>query len=393
MVASPYMMPLIPHNECFCLFFYNHYYHQALIEYMAQTLPDFTICWVYLIKKSMRLLKWLLGIIVVLAIIYLLGPNPSTPVYDKTLPSVPQETRAVEAWLAAKEASHKVKPDNEARIVWANDSLKTKTPYAIVYLHGYSASQEEGNPIHRTIASRYGCNLLLTRLAEHGLDTTDPMINLTADAYWESAKEALAIGKQLGDTVILMGTSTGGTNALQLAAAYPDAVYALVLMSPNIAINNDKAYLLNNPWGLQIAKLVTGDTYVTASDARPVYQQYWYYHYPMQSTIQLQEMLETSMTPETFKQVKQPVLMLYYYKDSIHQDSVVSVPAMLTMFEQLGSAVKVKQAIPGAGDHVIGSHIKSKDLENVRKAIELFMEQHLRLKPVSRGDSTVATTQ
>lgn len=63
------------------------------------------------------------------------------------------------------------------------------------------------------------------------------------------------------------------------------------------------------------------------------------------------------------------------------------------MFEQLGSAVKVKQAIPGAGDHVIGSHIKSKDLENVRKAIELFMEQHLRLKPVSRGDSTVATTQ
>ena len=126
--------------------------------------------------------------------------------------------------------------------------------------------------MHRTIARRFGCNLLLTRLAEHGLDTVDPMINLTADAYWESVKEAFAIGKQLGNKVILMGTSTGGTNALQRASTYPDDVYALVLFSPNIAINNDKAYLLNNPWGIQIAKLFTGDTYVTSSDSGSVYK-------------------------------------------------------------------------------------------------------------------------
>ena len=94
-------------------------------------------------------------------------------------------------------------------------------------------------------------------------------------------------------------------------------------------------------------------------------------------------MLETSMTKETFEKVKQPVLMLYYYKDSIHQDSVVSVPAMLQMFDQLGSTVKVKKAMPNAGDHVMASYIKSKDLESVQKAIEDFMKIQLRMKPAA----------
>ena len=96
--------------------------------------------------------------------------------------------------------------------------IKNKTAYSIVYLHGFSASQAEGDPVHKNIAAMFGCNLYLSRLAEHGIDTTEPMMNLTADKNWESAKQALAIGKQLGNKVILMGTSTGGTNALQLGS-------------------------------------------------------------------------------------------------------------------------------------------------------------------------------
>ena len=51
-----------------------------------------------------------------------------------------------------------------------------------------------------------------------------------------------------------MGTSTGGTQALQLAAAYPNDVAALILMSPNIEINDPNAWILNNHWGLQLAQ-------------------------------------------------------------------------------------------------------------------------------------------
>ena len=318
-------------------------------------------------------------ILVLLAILYLLGPRPSTPVYSMQFPAVPSNADTLENFIHQNEARHKLKPNNEARIIWYNDSLKQKTKYAIVYLHGFSASQEEGRPIHTNIAKEFGCNLYLSRLAEHGIDTTEPLINLTPSEYWESAKEALAIGKQIGENVILMGTSTGGTNALQLAANYPDKVSALILLSPNIALFHDKAWLLNEAWGLQIAKLVNGGDNLVSADNRPVYKQYWYSTYPIEATTQLEEYLETTMTKETFSKVKQPLLMLYYYKDDVHQDSTVSVPAMLTMFDELGTPRKdrIKQAIPNAGSHVLGSYIRSKDLLTVQKSIEDFMEKKL----------------
>ena len=50
-----------------------------------------------------------------------------------------------------KKATHRLKPDNEARIVWA-DSSRQKTAYAIVYLHGFSASLGEGDPTDTDIA-------------------------------------------------------------------------------------------------------------------------------------------------------------------------------------------------------------------------------------------------
>src|SRR5690242_20557546 len=190
----------------------------------------------------MRKIKWVLLVVAVLAVIYLLGPHPSTPVYSNAMPAVPAEPAALVSYVQQQEAGHKIKPDNEARIVWANDSLQHKTEYALVYLHGFTASQGEGDPVHRDLAKKFGCNLYLSRLAEHGIDTTEPMVNLTSDNLWETAKQALAIGKQLGNKVILVGTSTGGTLALKLAAEYPD-VYALILMSPNIEINDGTAWI------------------------------------------------------------------------------------------------------------------------------------------------------
>lgn len=326
-------------------------------------------------------LQVILIIMAAFILIYKLGPHPAKPIYAIALPSVPSNAAALENYIAHNEAQHKLKPNNEARIVWF-DSSKTKTPYSIVYLHGFSASQEEGRPIHTNIAKAFGCNLYLSRLAEHGIDTTEPMINLTADKLWESAKQALQIGKQLGNKVILMSTLTGGTLSLKLAATYPNDVYALILMSPNIAIDNDKAYMLNNPYGLQIACAVTGSHYVTTKDTRPIYKQYWYWHYPLESTVQLEELIETTMTKETFEKVKQPTLVLYYYKDAVHRDSVVSVPAIQNMFKELGTPAnkKAEVVMPYIGDHVMGSYIKSKDLLDVQQTIEKFMMHDLNMQ-------------
>ena len=102
---------------------------------------------------------------------------------------------------------------------------------------------------------------ILSRLADHGIDTTEALLQFTPDRAWESAKEALAMGKKIGDKVILLSTSTGGTLALMLAAEYPEDVFALINLSPNIAINDGAAFLLNDPWGLQIARMVMGGNY------------------------------------------------------------------------------------------------------------------------------------
>lgn len=329
----------------------------------------------------MRWLKILLYLLGVLIIVYLFGPQPDTPKYATAMPLVPP-TAELEKFIAANEAMHKLRPNNEARIVWTNDSLKQKTEYAIVYIHGFSASQEEGNPVHRNIAKQFGCNLFLSRLAEHGIDTTEQLMNLTADNYWESVKEALAIGKQLGNKVILMGTSTGATQALQLAATYSNDVAALVLYSPNIAINDNNAWMLNNHWGLQIARLVKGGNYNDPTDDRPIYKQYWNKPYRLEAIVALEEMLETTMTKKTFKKIKQPVLLLYYYKDEQHQDDVVKVSAIKEMFTQLATDTINKRAIalPNTGNHVMASPIKSKDVESVERETKKFLEEVIHLK-------------
>lgn len=324
--------------------------------------------------------KWWILALLILIIVYLMGPRPSTPVYDKKLPEVPPAA-ALDDYVKQRESLHKLRPDNEARIVWANDSAKNITEYAILYLHGFSASQGEGDPVHKHIAKKYGCNLYLARLAEHGIDTTEKLVNLTADNYWESAKEAYSIASRLGKKVIIMGTSTGASLALMLAASYPD-IHSLILMSPNIKIFDNTASIVNNPWGLQIARLVTGSDYVNSEDTRPIYKQYWSYGYRIEAVAQLEELLETAMKPELFKKVKQPVLMLYYYRDKINQDSVVKVEAMQKMYDELGTPAdkKRKVAVPNAGNHVIGSFIKSHDVATVEKEIEKFMDEVLRLK-------------
>ncbi len=327
----------------------------------------------------MKFFKWLASILLVLIIIYFLGPQPSTPIYNKDLPAIPADPVLLEKYIHDRETMQKLKPDNEARIVWINDSIKEKTEYAIVYLHGFSASQEEGDPVHYQFAKKFGCNLFLSRLAEHGVDTIDAMLNLTADKLWNSAKEAYATGKLLGKKVILVATSTGGTLALKLAAEYPE-IAGLILLSPNIAINDPLAWVANNHWGLQIARLVKGKYNIT-DDTAAIEKRYWYNKYRMESVTEMQELLETTMNASLFKKINQPVLLLYYYKDEEHQDKTVKVSAMKRMFRQLGTPDSLKReiAVPNAGEHVIGSYIKSKDVQTVENECLKFGEEILHL--------------
>jgi len=327
----------------------------------------------------MRFLKWFGIFLLILIIVYFLGPQPPSPKYTNELPNIPTEAIQLEKYIANNESKHKLKPDNEARILWYNDSIKEKTEYSVVYLHGFSASQEEGDPIHHEFAKKFGCNLYLARLAEHGIDTTEPLANYTAEKSWRSAVEAYAIGKQLGRKIILLSTSTGSTLALKLCAEFPDIV-ANIMMSPNIAINDPNAWMANNHWGLQIAYLLVGKHKI-ADDTTALYKQYWNQRYSTNSLVQLEELLESTMKESTFKKVTQPSLLLYYFRDKDHQDPVVKVSAMKRMFLQLGTPGSLKRevAIPNAEDHVLASPIKSKDVQAVKNEVDKFAIEILKL--------------
>jgi esterase/lipase len=322
----------------------------------------------------MRILKIVILSILALFVIYFLGPQPPKPVLNDVLPAV-ASIDALDSYITAMEAPHKIKPNNQAKIIWA-DSSKSQTEYALVYLHGFSASQMEGDPVHQNIAKQFNCNLYLARLAEHGIDTTEDLMNLTAENYWESAKLAYAIGKQIGKKVILMSTSTGGTLALQLASVYPE-IAGLILYSPNIEVFNPSAPLLDNPWGLQIGRAVLKSNYVDIKYKDSAYPKYWNSHYRIEAVVALQNLLEATMTEATFKKIHQPTLALYYYKDEAHQDNVVKVKAIQKMMQQIATPanLKMEMAIPNAGNHVIASPIVSNDIVSVEKATAKFMKE------------------
>jgi len=320
--------------------------------------------------------------IILLIGVYALGPEPARPYWDPKPVVVPEDPDQLEQYVAANEARHTLKLDNEARIIWA-DSSRKRTEYSVVYIHGFSASQEEGDPVHEGFAKTFGANLYLARMADHGIDTTEQLLYFNAERWWRSSREALAIGKALGDKVIVMSTSTGGTMALVLASFYPEDVFALINMSPNIAINDPNAWLLNKPWGLQIARIVMGGKSRLNPDT--VEYPYWNSEYRLESATQLQELVEDRMTAETFSKVTCPTLNLYYYKNELEQDPTVKVSAILEMHEQLGTPDSLKAAIPipGAGGHVLGSHVVSKDIESVIKAVTQFAIEKLNMRPVN----------
>ncbi len=329
-----------------------------------------------------RLLKIISGIILIILIGYFVGPKPPRPVFEEHTFSLPSGLDDLEKEIDKSEkAVPGLKPDNQARIVWADTANKAKTKIAFLYIHGFSASQEEGDPVHRNIAEKYKSNLYLSRLQEHGIDRGDStMINLDAESYEESAEKALAIAKMLGDEVIIIGTSAGGALTTFMASRHPE-IKAIILYSPCIELYDKSASLINKPWGLQILRKVIGNNNMIEEQESPEHGNYWQLNYRLEGLVALQNFISNTMKPETFYKVTCPVFLGYYYKSETEQDMTVSVPAMLKMFDELGtpSEFKVKTAFPETGAHVLTSPIRSKDWQSVETETNRFLSEIVKL--------------
>jgi esterase/lipase len=328
-------------------------------------------------------MKKILAIIVILIGTYFLGPKPEAPVLSPS-PSwtdIPDSVSQIDAYIAANESKTVLKPGNEARVIWADSMQPKKTKIVFMYVHGFSASPMEGDPLHREVAKKFGANLLLARVAGHGVpDSDSTYANVTADDYYQSVENYYAIAKKLGDEVVVLGTSFGGAMSLVLAANHPE-IKALMLYGPCIAIKDPNATLLDNPWGLQMAHLITGSDYRDIPVMAPGHAENWSLHYRLEGVVAVQNLLTHAMKKEVFEKVKMPVFLGYYYKDDEHQDNVVSVDAMKEMFEQLGTPAGLKrsEAFPNSGNHVITSNLLGKLTDKPIASSEAFLRDVVKL--------------
>ena len=328
----------------------------------------------------MKIIENTFFVLSVLFGLFLIGPEVDAPDLEKPLPEIQYCLSKLGDWIDNREAKFdNIKPHNASKIEFY-DSIPRKTPYSILYLHGFSASTGEGDPVHYNIARAFKANIYLPRLSNHGLVEDEPLLYFTGQKYLDSAKEALAIAKKIGEKVIVISSSTGGT--LSLIIGDDPQIAALLLFGPNVEIHDSRAPLLTLPWGLQIAELVVGSKYHIMDKITEEKKNYWTTRYRLEPTIELQKLIETGMQKEIFEKITAPVFMGYYYKNEDEKDEVVSIPAMLRMYDQLGTPKEKKQKMtfPEAGDHVIISRLTTHNHYQAELAALEFLQKQLNIK-------------
>ncbi|HSF56106.1 MAG TPA: alpha/beta fold hydrolase [Algoriphagus sp.] len=304
---------------------------------------------------------------IVLVIVYMLGPKIERQELVINFPEVPTRLNELSDYVRNREDTViGLKPGNEAYIQWADSSNKAKTHYSIVYIHGFGASPMEGDPVHRFLASHFGANLFVTRLPEHGIKRENGMEYLSAQKLADAVGEAYQIGKSLGDSVIVVGTSMGGALTLLLASQQPE-IKAVVVYSPAIRDGGQKLEALFNPWMKVLMEKTAMENKVIHQTREGEKKAYWSEDYHINGYVSLATLIYSEMNEETFAKIKQPLFLGYYYKSEEEQDFVVSVPKMLEMYSQLGTPdnLKKEMAFPKSGDHVIAASITSQDWQGV----------------------------
>lgn len=249
-----------------------------------------------------------------------------------------------------------LRQDAAKRIVWSGDAGE-QTEWSVVYLHGYSATLEEIRPVPDLVAKALGANLFFTRLSGHGRDGDAMAEPMGADWLTDTA-ETMEIGRRIGDKVILIGTSTGGTLAA-IAAADPSMrkdLAGIVFVSPNFKINNPMASLMGWPgarwWGPKLA----GETR-SFEPRNDMQAKHWTTSYPMVATVSLVHLVNYA---DTMNYAGFDTPALFMFSDD---DQVVVASKTRDVAQKWGGDVTLDVVTMGQGDdayaHVIAGDIVS----------------------------------
>jgi pimeloyl-ACP methyl ester carboxylesterase len=265
-----------------------------------------------------------------------------------------------------------LKPGNAARCHWQH-AADIRTPLALLYLHGFSASPGEAGALPEQMADALAANAYVHRWPGHGLSTPDAMQGLTVAVLQTSALEALAQAHRMGERVAIVGSSMGATLGLWLAAQRPDAIAAVVAWSPGIQ-PADSALL---------DQVCAAQAPLTDPRQRtPAARAFWSETIHPDGFRALRSLFQMVASAPPWPQVRCPVLLGYYRAADGREDATASVPAMLQMFAALGTAPTHKQALAfDSGAHAIGSPHKTPLAGAVMQASIVFLQAQLGTAP------------
>nr|WP_266157631.1 alpha/beta fold hydrolase [Dyella silvatica] len=257
-----------------------------------------------------------------------------------------------------------VKPGNEARVCWRRGE-NVRTEVALLFLHGFTASPGECGDLPDSMAAELDANLYIHRWPGHGLRSPDALQGLTLDLLQASALSALSKAAELGDNVVIVGSSLGASLGLWLASVRVAEVAAVVAWSPGVRPAHP----------VLLDQLCAAHQPVT--DPRPRTADvlaYWSQTVHPDGYRALRSLLDSFAHAPPWPRVVCPVYLGFYRAPDGEQDQTASVAAMLDMFDALGTAPALKQAMPFASAaHSIGSPYKSALAAEVARASVAFV--------------------
>ncbi len=234
---------------------------------------------------------------------------------------------SMDAWIEARELDVEkrlslrqilIKKDQRKSVMWAGD--KFKTPLSIVYIHGFSASRLEIDPVISKTATALGANVFFTRLKAHGLTKGEDFAIVHARDWAVDVEEAIAIGQQIGERVIVVGMSTGAPLVLENVVRnlnLPSAkkVAALVLLSPNYEVLARGASILGGPFAGSIGRLIVGNEREFAT-SNPMHAERWTSRYRVEGLFAMQQTVAIMQKLDLSKIIV-PVLTVYSEFDDV----------------------------------------------------------------------------
>ncbi len=285
------------------------------------------------------------------------------------IPDLPVD---LDKYLATEEANYDdITPGAEKKIVWADPSTKQRTPFAFVYLHGFSATRQESAPVPDTIADHFSSNIYYARLTGNGR-SDEAMAKGSVNKWINDAAEAMAIAETIGEQTIIIGCSTGASLAWWIAhqEAFKQQIHSLIFFSPNFGVADRRAGILLWPWGAQIAKAITGD-YRISEPANEKHEKYWACRYP---TIALLPMMGMVKLCADYSPLKNsiPVHITYSpHDDTVDAQKIKQFYQQLTVTKQ---ALVIDQPEQPSQHVIVGDILAPQNNDKVTRSVVEFIE-------------------